>query len=405
MKRKVSVDELRFGMYVSELDRPWTETPFVFQGFLLNTERQLETLHKLCKHVFVDVERSKTPVEKRLPPGAVASPPADAMPVRGRTIYPEKVAIESEFGRARRVYHEASPVVDDLIAVAQTGRILDGQRVKEAVSRITESVVSNPDALMLVSRLREKGSYTLQRSLDVSIYMVAFGRFLQLAREELELLGMLGLLQDIGKVRLPNELLEKKGRLSPEEFEQAKLHVAYSAEILRATPGIPPQLLELVMLHHERYDGSGYPKGLVGAAIGLYGSIAGIVDTFDALTLARPYADAISPSDALGVLYRERGTRFHPVLVEQLIQCVGIFPVGGVVELNTGEVGIVIAQNPVRRLKPRVMVVLDADGHPLRPHKMLDLNKGPMATPDEAYHIRRTLEYSKVKLEPSEFFL
>ena len=403
LKKQLSVDELRYGMYVSELDRPWTDTPFVFQGFLLRTPTQLEALRRYCKHVFVDVERGVEPDDRRLA-GEGPIPGAHEQ-VRGSTGYPELAGVESEFGRARDVYAESLALVEDIIRSAHTGEVLDSRRVREAVARITETIVRNPDALMLVSKLREKGPLTLTRALDVSIYMVVFGRFLQLPRDDLELLGMLGLLQDVGKVRLPSALLEKKGRLTPEETALARRHVEYSVDMLRDTPGLPPRLIELVPLHHERHDGSGYPRGLKWPDIGLYGSLAGIVDTFDALTTMRPYAEQMSPSNALGLLYKERGSNFHPALVEQFIQCIGIFPVGSVVELNTGEVGIVIAQNLVRRLKPRVMVVLDADGRPMRPHKILDLVKEPKASADEAYHIRRTLEHSKVQLDPREFFL
>ena len=403
LKKQLSVDELRYGMYVSELDRPWTDTPFVFQGFLLRTPTQLEALRRYCKHVFVDVERGVEPDDRRLA-GEGPIPGAHEQ-VRGSTGYPELAGVESEFGRARDVYADSIALVEDIIRSAHTGEVLDARRVREAVARITETIVRNPDALMLVSKLREKGPLTLTRALDVSIYMVVFGRFLQLPRDDLELLGMVGLLQDVGKVRLPSTLLEKKGRLTPEETALARRHVEYSVDMLRDTPGLPPRLIALVPLHHERHDGSGYPRRLKWPEIGLYGSLAGIVDTFDALTTMRPYAEQMSPSNALGLLYKERGSNFHPALVEQFIQCIGIFPVGSVVELNTGEVGIVIAQNLVRRLKPRVMVVLDADGRPMRPHKILDLVKEPKASADEAYHIRRTLEHSKVQLDPREFFL
>jgi HD-GYP domain-containing protein (c-di-GMP phosphodiesterase class II) len=204
---------------------------------------------------------------------------------------------------------------------------------------------------------------------------------------------------------MPPELMEKKGPLTAEETELARRHVEYSAEILAATPGLPPKLPELALLHHERQDGSGYPQGLKGEQIGLYGSMAAIADTFDALTAVRPYAEPLPPSSALSYLYKERGTRFHPDLVEQFIQCVGVFPVGSVVELNSGEVGIVITQNLVRRLKPRVMVVLDAQGSPMRPHKILDLDKDPKVTPEEPYRIKRTMEQSKVQVDPREMFL
>jgi HD-GYP domain-containing protein (c-di-GMP phosphodiesterase class II) len=385
-------------MYVAELDRPWTDTPFMFQGFHLRTEQQLATLKKFCKHVFVDIERT----EKAEPP----RPPAAQFRIKGSTAYPEKVAVEVEYRQATTDYARTLTTVGELLKpVAKQGGVLDAKDVKESVSRLTDSVVRNPDAMLLVTRLREKSAEAHARALQVSIYLLVFARFLQLSREELELLGLLGLLQDVGKTRLPPGLMEKKGPLTQEETELARRHVEFSAEILAATPGLPPKLPELALLHHERQDGTGYPRGLKGEEIGLYGSMAAIADTFDALTAVRPYAEPLPPSGALSYLYKERGTGFHADLVEQFIQCVGVFPVGSVVELNSGEIGIVITQNLVRRLKPRVMVVLDAQGNPMRPHKILDLDRDPKVTPDEPYRIKRTMEQSRVQVDPREMFL
>jgi hypothetical protein len=161
----------------------------------------------------------------------------------------------------------------------------------------------------------------------------------------------------------------------------------------------------LAGLHHERYDGSGYMNGLKGVEIGLFGSIAGLVDCFDALTHPRPYAEALAPSNALSMLYNWRDSRFDRPLVEQFIQCIGIYPVGALVELNSGDIGIVIAQNMVRRLLPRVMVVIDAKGNRLNPQLILDLSRDPMANKDTPYRIKRTLEKGSVAIDPSEFFI
>jgi HD-GYP domain-containing protein (c-di-GMP phosphodiesterase class II) len=398
-RRQIPVEKLEFGMYVSELDRPWTETPFIFQGFHLRTDEQLSILRKHCKHVFVDPERTEAPEAPRGPA------PSANFKIRGSTRYPEAKPVEVEFRQAHTVYSQSVTQIGELLSpVAKPGGVLDGKEIKESVTRLTDSVVRNPDALLLVTRLREKSAQAHARALQVSIYLMVFGRSLELERDELELLGLLGLLQDVGKTRLPAGLLEKASPLSPEENELAKQHVEFSAQILRDTPGIHPRLPELVTLHHERQDGTGYPRGLKGDQIGLYGSMAAIADSFEALTATRPYAEALSPSSALSFLYKERGSGFHAELVEQFIQCVGVFPVGSVVELNSGEIGIVITQNLVRRLKPRVMVVLDAQGHPMRPHKILDLDKDPKAGPDEPYRIRRTMEQTKLQIDPRELF-
>jgi len=397
-RKQVTVGELQFGMFVAELDRPWTETPFMFQGFHLKTDQQLAALKKHCKHVFIDLERTEKP-EPRVP--------AAQFKIRGQTKYAETVKVEVEYHAATQVYSKTFDRVDELLKpVAKAGGVLEAKDVKESVTRLTDSVVRNPDAMLLVTRLREKSAAAHARALQVSIYMIVFGRFLELAREELELLGLVGLLQDVGKTRLPASIMEKDTTLTPEEAEIFKRHVTLGAEILKETPGIPPRLLELAILHHERQDGTGYPRGLKGDQIGLYGSIAAIADTFDTLTAQRSRGgEPLSPSAALSYLYKERGAGYHSDLVEQFIQCVGVFPVGSVVELNSGEIGLVITQNLVRRLKPRVMIVLDAKGAPMRPHKILDLDRDPKYTPEEPYRIKRTIEQTKVQVDPKELFI
>jgi HD-GYP domain-containing protein (c-di-GMP phosphodiesterase class II) len=396
-RKQVTVGELQFGMFVAELDRPWTETPFMFQGFHLRTDQQLAALRKHCKHVFIDIERT----EKADP-----RPPAAEFKIRGQTKYVEQVKVEVEYHQATQVYGRSIARIDELLKpISQPGGVLEAKDVKESVTQLTDSVVRNPDAMLLVTRLREKSVAAHARALQVSIYMIVFGRFLELAREELELLGLVGLLQDVGKTRLPASIMEKNTTLTPEEAEIFRQHVLLGAEILKATPGIPPRLLELAILHHERQDGTGYPRGLKGEQIGLYGSIAAIADVFDSLTAQRAKGQPLSPSAALSYLYKERGTGYHPDLVEQFIQCVGVFPVGSVVELNSGEVGLVITQNLVRRLKPRVMVVLDTKGNPMRPHKILDLDRDPKMSPDEPYRIKRTLEQNRLQVDPKELFI
>jgi HD-GYP domain-containing protein (c-di-GMP phosphodiesterase class II) len=285
------------------------------------------------------------------------------------------------------------------------GAALDAEELQLSMARLADSVVRNPDALLLMSKMREKGVAAHARALQVSIYMMVFARFLKLERDEIELLGLLGLLQDIGKTRLPAALLEKQGSLTPQESETVKKHVELSAHILGVTPGLPPKLAALALLHHERQDGGGYPRGLKAYQIGLYGSIAAICDTYDALMTVRPYAGEQSPSAAVNILLTESGTAFHAQLVEQFIQCVGAFPVGSVAELNSGEVGIVIAQNAVQRLKPIVVVVLDPAGKPVRLRQILDLAKDPKLSASEPYRIRRTLEQSRLEFDPRELFV
>lgn len=396
--REIPVEELKIGMYVSKLDRPWTETPFVFQGFVLMSEKQIEVVKKYCKRVFVDPEKEDTAAAQQSAGGTVAS-------IRGTTVYKDSASLDVELPRARSAISETTNVLKQISRDLKVGGAVDGVKVRQAASDITESVVRNPDAATLLVQLQEKSGETFNRAIHVSVMMSIFGRFLQLAPESVEQLGLLGLLQDAGKIKLPTALLEKHEPLTAEETALYQTHVDHSVEILTKTTGLPDDLPGLASLHHEHFDGSGYPRGLRGSAIALPGMIAAIVDAFDTLVAPPPQGKHMSPSNALNVIYKGRGTLFQPALVEQFIQCVGVYPVGAAVALNSGEVGIVIAQNPLRRLQPRVMVVRDAKGHEIRPYKMLDLAKEPKVTPDEIYRIRHTLEYDAIKVDPRELFL
>jgi HD-GYP domain-containing protein (c-di-GMP phosphodiesterase class II) len=391
MRKSIPVAELKFGMYVAELDRPWTDTPFIFQGFLLENEQQLHVLMKFCKSVVIDSERAQLGALGPLKPFAPR--------------YPMQVPVEDEAVQAKAAHADAEKAMRAVVAAVRANKMLDPTSLEQAVRAMTDSVLRNPDALMLFSQLREKGDYAHSHALDVAVYMTSFGRFLQLPEEQISLLCYLGLMQDIGKLRVPNEILAKRERLTEAELAEARRHVQYSVDILRETPGLPPKLAELAVLHHERHNGSGYPRGLKGEDIGWFGSIAAIADTFDALTAQRPYAAPVSPSTALNMLYKWRGTLFDATLIEQFIRCIGIFPLGSVVELNSGEVGIVITQNTEKRLQPRVMVIRDAKGNPLRPQKLLDLSRSPKLSPDESYRIKRTLEFGKMKVTIESLFM
>lgn len=389
VRTKVEVQNLKFGMYVAELDRPWTETTFVFQGFVLKTDQQLEALKRYCKFVYVDEERSESggESERRLP--------ATPLPGIRRVTHAERVGPEVELPKARDAFTSSVAVWQGTMGSFKAEGVIDATEVKGAVKRMTESMLRNPDALVLFSTLEERGGYFLTRAMNASIYMIMFARFLGMEQTDIELAGMVGLLQDIAMVQVPQVMVERKGPLAPEEVAVVRSHVEKGIEILKATPGLPPEVATLAAFHHERYDGSGYPRGVKGSALGTIGAMTGIVDTYGAMTSARPYADAITPSNALGMLHKWRGRAFHPLLIEEFIRAIGVFPVGSVVELNSGEVGIVISQNAAKRLQPRVMVVRDTAGNPLRPQKLLDLSRSPKLSAEETYRIRRTLEYGR----------
>jgi HD-GYP domain-containing protein (c-di-GMP phosphodiesterase class II) len=258
---------------------------------------------------------------------------------------------------------------------------------------------------MWVARLREQDITTYGHSLQVAVYLTAFGRQLGFPKPQLALLGQVGLLLDIGKIKLPRELLEKEGKLTAEEFAAAKLHVGYGLDILASTPNFHPEVIEGIAHHHERINGSGYPEGLQGTDISLFGRMSGIADCFAAITKRRPYADAVSSYEAMRSLSGWAGDFFQEALVQQFISSVGVFPVGSLIELNTGEVAIVVAHNKVRRLKPRVLMVTGPDktvaGYPT----LLDLLYDPKTANDQPIFIRRGLAAGAFGLDLKDFYL
>jgi HD-GYP domain-containing protein (c-di-GMP phosphodiesterase class II) len=392
MKKQVPVEQLKFGVYVNELDRPWTETPFMFQGFVINSEAQLQALRKFCKTVYIDTDKGSDVAASPFTGGTKFTSTLET--IKTKVTYEEKVQVKLELPVARQAQIKTTQVMKDVFGSIQAGKALDATRVKGAVESMTDSVVRNPDAMLLLARMKEKDVNTLDRAMGVSIYMITFGRFLSLPREQLDLLGMLGLLQDVGKLRLPAELLSKKEPLTAAERAICHSHLQHSVAILKETPGLPPGLPELAALHHERVDGSGYPNGLKGQQIGLFGCMAGLIDSFDAMTEPKPYGEPLPPARALKMLYDERDTKYDGPLVEQFIQCIGTYPVGAVVELHSGEIGIVIARNPRMKLFPSVMVVQDLHGNPVKPARIV-----------KDAGIKRTLPKGGISLDTTEYFL
>src|SRR5438309_7653651 len=250
-KKSIAVADLQFGMYIAELDRPWTETPFVFQGFFLQSERQLQALREFCRQVFVDVGRSD--VRSIIAPAATPSA-TPAFAIHGNAGYTPQTELAHEIEAAGALYSQTCKALEELVQPLEKGGAasLDGREVQRLVNALADSVIRNPDALLLLSKLREAGAPAHARALQVCVYMMVFGRFLQRAPDEIRLLGLLGLLQDVGKARLPSALFETPGPFTPEAAALLNKHVELSAHIVGVTSGLPPKFANLVLLHHER---------------------------------------------------------------------------------------------------------------------------------------------------------
>jgi putative nucleotidyltransferase with HDIG domain len=381
-------------MYVAELDRPWRETPFLFQGFEIRTKDDLAELQRHCQHVFVelrdDIHLKPKSFAPLAPPVTAATSPAPAVSAPafvanytvlqrfqpGQRLAPrfaDRITVEQALPRARELVAEMHAFVPTLMEDARMGHSLDVPKARVLVASLVDSIIDNPDALLWLNELKRKDAYTLEHSMRVCVLALAFGRHLDFPPEELKVLGLGALMHDIGKMKVPNAILNKPGRLSEQEFEVMKSHVPHGVAILENTNKIPQAAIEVARSHHERFNGRGYTGGLKGETIGLFGAIGAIVDCYDAVTSDRVYHHGMAAHEALGKMYAWRESDFHPGLVEQFIQCMGVFPIGSIVELSTGAVGVVVAQHRTRRLRPRVALVLNSDKQPLGQPKVVDL--------------------------------
>ncbi len=430
----VSVADLKIGMFVADPDCAWTDLPFALQGFVISTPKQIEIFQGKCRFVHVDFSRSlndyyrapKREYDRPLRAAPLVKTAPEPPPARRRTFAWQSVDeglrqrrqrflgfLQQQDGSdyARELSGELDfiePRFDDFQSSLQAtfkhveaAQDVDLRQVREGLHDMAGSLKRNPDALIWLLRLRSVDQYSFDHAVDVAVYLLMLGSHIGWRGQRLIELGLAGLLQDVGKSQLPPELLAKTGQLLAEEQALVRSHVASSLEILFAHAHLSSDVLVIVSRHHERWDGSGYPRGLSGGQIGLGGEMAGLVDAFCAMLKHKPYRSALGHQGALEDLYNQRNRQFNPALLEQFVQCVGLYPIGTLVELDSGEVGVVIQQNRVQRSRPRVLLLLDRDKAPVPGYRVLDLrDKGC-----QKLHVDKTLPPDAYGLSPDDYYL
>ncbi|MBT8087138.1 MAG: DUF3391 domain-containing protein [Gammaproteobacteria bacterium] len=439
-QRLFSIDtkHLRTGMYVAELDRPWLETPFVFQGFEISNRTEVEILRSCCRYVYVDPAKGSLSPEQReqLEKLEAASghtgrrrEQGDADPgkwrrrfnalllrfnlarwlgsgardARGR--YRISSTVRREASKALAAYqHLISFQARLREAVKVHGRVsIDALR--QAVKPATDSIIRNPNAMAWVVFSRKSAPDEFDRAVATSVWCTMFGRHLAFDRQRLEDLAIGGLLLDIGYVALDGEVTNAATSLSLDERIHQEKHVEEGVRILQASQGVHQNIVDMVQCHQERADGSGYPQGLTGEETPSFGRIAGIADCYDAMTSDRAYSTASAGYDAARELNDMRGKQFQAEVVEQFLRTVGMFPTGSIVELNDGRIGVVLEQNPENALRPKIMVVMNSDKQPLRSPQVLQLRDVPMdATSRKGAWIVQGHGLGAFGVEPRAFF-
>jgi len=268
-----------------------------------------------------------------------------------------------------------------------------------------DSITRNPAAFSWLKAIKHQDNYAYQHALGCSVWAASFGRHLGMDRTELGELALSGLLFDVGKTRVPAAVLVSNEPLAERDLQLVREHVQHGLDILDGSPGISPRILEAVATHHERHDGSDYPNGLIGSQIPMPGRIIGLIDSYDAITSTRPFMQSRSPHHAVMELYQGRDVLFQAELVEQFIQTCGIYPSGSLVELSDGRVCVVTSVHSLKRLRPSVMLLLDAGKKPLSEFQPLDLSEVRTGVDGETLSIKRGLPEGAYGIDPAELFL
>jgi putative nucleotidyltransferase with HDIG domain len=362
MIKRVRVEELKLGMYIHDLNCGWMDHNFLRSRFMLRKEEDLKKLQESkIGELYIDtvkgIDVSDAPTRREVEveiQSKVMDLAALSHSMPAQTTHAEELAI------AKDIQFEANEVITGMLADIRLGKQVEVERVSPVVTQITESILRNPGTLMSLCRLKEGDTYTFQHCVSVATLLVAFCRYMGMEKAQLVEAGIGGMLHDVGKMRVPDHILNKPGKLTDEEFEIMKSHVTLGLETLRSTPSISPMMIQIAGEHHERFEGTGYPGKLQGYEISQLGRMSSVVDVYDAITSNRVYHRGMEPALALKKLFEWSEHHFDPELVQHFIQAIGIYPVGSLVMLDSQRVGIVVEQGEKGLLFPIVRILFDA---------------------------------------------
>ena len=364
-------------MFISNLDASCLEHNFITTQFPVSNEETVRKVHQTgIKSVYIDTAKGSD-----LQDAATAAEVSAELDKKTLKIADDndhidnQVSVQEEVERARGIYKEAHNIMQDLMEDIRLGKQVEVERVEPISEQLVESVFRNKDALISLSRIKDKDHYTFMHSVSVAGLMITFSRAMGFDMNLIKEISIGGMLHDVGKMMTPDNVLNKPGKLDDGEFKIMKSHVVYSKELLEGKPGITQAALDVAAMHHERIDGSGYPLGLKGDEISQVGQMSTIVDVYDALTSVRVYKSAWEPNLALKKLMEWSDHHFNPTLVQQFIRCLGIYPIGTLVELDSGNIAIVIEQGEKDLLSPTVKIIYNNRKKGLVPVSILDLSK------------------------------
>ncbi len=403
MIKKIKTEDLRIGMFIQRLNSSWWDHPFISNSFLVQEEKIIGKIIQGGIHeVYIDTQKGldvpDAPTESEI------NKEISAKIEKISTNKPEREqtsTLQDELVQANAIQKEARQVVSNIMGNVRLGGPIDLKSVENLVGDMVDSIFRNQDALICLSRIKQKDDYTFQHSISVCVLLISFAKKMKLDRAIIDQIGTGGLLHDLGKMNVPLKILNKAGQLDEEEFQIMKGHVVYGEQILSQAPGITPLSYHLISEHHERIDGKGYPRGLEGEAISLVGQMTGIVDVYDALTSNRVYRAAMEPFEALRSLLEWSTYQFKEELVHSFIRTVGIYPVGTLVRLKNGLLGVVVEQGEKSLTQPVVRIIYDLRNRAFVMPWKIDLFEN--AGQDESCQIASPESFAKWHINPHEF--
>ncbi|NIA53238.1 HD-GYP domain-containing protein [Massilia sp. TW-1] len=377
MLKKVGSSQLRVGMFIHDLDCGWMEHPFVRNRFVITGEDEIRKIVAAgIRSVTIDCARGLDVADAPTIAEADAATEAEVAALAAKPVTPLRVTLAEEFDRAVSIRRQAAGLVRAVMQDARLGKAVELDKVSHVVENITASILRNASALLGLSVIKNKDDYTFLHSVSVCTLLVAFCRSRQLDAETTYQAGIGGLLHDTGKALVPDAILNKPGRLTEEEFDIVRRHPKDGYDILRRSEGVGPIPLDITLHHHERRDGTGYPDRQAEQSISELAQMAAIVDVYDAITADRCYHKGMPAAEALRKMYEWSKFHFNPALTQEFMRCVGIYPVGTLVLLESGRLAVVVEPHETSLLTPKVNVFYSTKSQTyIKPHTV-DLARG-----------------------------
>ncbi|TNF35308.1 MAG: HD-GYP domain-containing protein [Gammaproteobacteria bacterium] len=370
MRKKIKVDDLRIGMYVDKLDGNWLQHPFWRTAFNLVDDKDLQAIKNAgIQHVWIDTAKGDDVGTEQKAPAKDVIKPAPAAEAK-----PASIPVEEELAFARETLSKAKQATIDMFQEARMGNSIKIADAAPLVEAISESVMRNPSAMLSITRMKNKDDYTYLHSVAVCALMIALGKQLGY-KGDLQSLGMAGLLHDVGKMAIPEDVLNKPGKLTDSEFDIIKNHPRRGWEMLKEASDVDDIALEVCLHHHEKVDGSGYPDRLSGDALSLVARMGAVCDVYDAITSDRCYKKGWEPAMALKKMAEWKDGHFDDAVFKAFVKTVGIYPTGTLIKLHSGRLGVVLDQSEKTLLQPKIKVFYSTTSHAPIPPKIIDLTR------------------------------